>query len=70
MRPTDLALLRTPGVPVLEAEPEPATHTAVGRVRRIARLGAYVKLDLGIASGELVTVHLQRREFEDLAVKA
>jgi sulfate transport system ATP-binding protein len=41
-------------------------HKTVGRVRRIARLGAYVKLDLGVASGELVTVQLTRREFEEM----
>jgi sulfate transport system ATP-binding protein len=39
---------------------------AVGRVGRIARLGAYVKLDLQIATGEVVTVQLTRREFEEM----
>jgi sulfate transport system ATP-binding protein len=38
----------------------------VGRVRRIARLGAYVKLDLEIATGEVVTVQLTRKEFEEM----
>jgi sulfate transport system ATP-binding protein len=41
-------------------------HKAVGRVRRTARLGAYVKLDLEIASGEVVTVQLTRREFDEM----
>jgi sulfate transport system ATP-binding protein len=47
---------------------EPSPHRAVGRVRRIARLGSYVKLDLGLPSGELVAVHVPRREFEDMAL--
>jgi sulfate transport system ATP-binding protein len=41
-------------------------HKAVGRVRRIARLGAYVKLDLEVATGEVVTVQLGRREFDEM----
>jgi hypothetical protein len=45
---------------------EPSAHKAVGRVRRIARLGAYVKLDLEIATGEVVTVQLTRRKFEEM----
>jgi sulfate transport system ATP-binding protein len=43
-------------------------HRAVGRIRRIARLGAYVKLDLDAATGELVTVQLSRREFDAMAL--
>ena len=47
---------------------EPSVHRSVGRVRRIARLGSYVKLDLGIPSGEVVAVHLPRREFEQMGL--
>jgi sulfate transport system ATP-binding protein len=43
-------------------------HRAVGRVRRIARLGAHVKLDLIVPTGELVTVQLARREFDAMAI--
>jgi sulfate transport system ATP-binding protein len=45
---------------------ETSAHKAVGRVRRTAHLGAYVKLDLEIATGEVVTVQLTRREFEEM----
>jgi sulfate transport system ATP-binding protein len=58
------AIVRPHDVRITKGEAAP--HKAVGRVRRIARLGAYVKLDLEIASGEVVTVQLTRREFEEM----
>jgi sulfate transport system ATP-binding protein len=60
------AIVRPHDVRITKGEPLVAGHKAVGRVRRIARLGAYVKLDLEIPSGELVTVQLTRRELEDM----
>jgi molybdopterin-binding protein len=48
---------------------EPSGHRALGRVRRMARLGSYVKLDLEIPSGEIVTVHMPRREFEAMRLE-
>jgi sulfate transport system ATP-binding protein len=45
---------------------EASVYEAVGRVRRIARLTAYVKLGLEIATGEVATVQLTRREFEEM----
>jgi sulfate transport system ATP-binding protein len=41
---------------------------AVGHIRRLARLGAYVKIDLDVATGEQVTVQLDRREFDAMAL--
>jgi sulfate/thiosulfate transport system ATP-binding protein len=64
VRPHDIRVARTHE----PAAGEPSPHRAVGRVRRIARLGSYVKLDLGIPSGEVVAVHLPRREFDDMAL--
>jgi sulfate transport system ATP-binding protein len=58
------AVVRPHDVRVVKASDEPSLHRALGRVKRVARLGAYVKLDLGIPDGEVVTVHLPRREFE------
>jgi sulfate/thiosulfate transport system ATP-binding protein len=72
VRPHDVRVARpTPAdgaAPLGVAGGEPSPHRAVGRVRRIARLGSYVKLDLGLPSGELVAVHVPRREFEDMAL--
>jgi sulfate transport system ATP-binding protein len=62
------AIVRPHDVRLARADAEPSPQRAVGRVRRIARLGAYVKLDLGIPSGEVVAVHVPRKEFEDLAL--
>jgi sulfate transport system ATP-binding protein len=58
------AIVRPHDVRITKGDATP--HKAVGRVRRIARLGAYVKLDLEIATGEVVTVQLTRREFEEM----
>jgi sulfate/thiosulfate transport system ATP-binding protein len=62
VRPHDVRVTRA------RADSEPSPHRAVGRVRRIARLGSYVKLDLGIPSGEVVAVHVPRREFEEMGL--
>jgi sulfate/thiosulfate transport system ATP-binding protein len=62
------AIVRPHDVRVARADAEPSPHRAVGRVRRIARLGSYVKLDLGIPSGEVVAVHVPRREFEEMGL--
>jgi sulfate/thiosulfate transport system ATP-binding protein len=53
---------------VVKADPEPSPNRAVGHIRRIARLGSYVKLDLGLPSDEVVTVHLPRRDFEEMGL--
>ena len=45
---------------------EGAGARAVARVRRIVSLGASVKLDLGLSSGEVVVVQLTRRELEEM----
>jgi sulfate transport system ATP-binding protein len=45
---------------------ESTANREAGRVRRVARLGAFVKVDLAMPSGEVVTVHMPRREFEDM----
>jgi sulfate/thiosulfate transport system ATP-binding protein len=60
------AIVRPHDVRITPSHGETTGSKTVGRVRRIARLGAYVKLDLGIATGELVTVQLTRREFEEM----
>jgi sulfate transport system ATP-binding protein len=60
------AIVRPHDVRITKGEPVTGGHKAVGRVRRTARLGAYVKLDLEIATGELVTVRLTRKEFEEM----
>jgi sulfate/thiosulfate transport system ATP-binding protein len=64
VRPHDIRVARMQE----PTDPEPSPHRAVGRVRRIARLGSYVKLDLGIPSGEVVAVHLPRRQFDDMGL--
>ncbi len=51
------------------AKGEGGAHHEVGRIRRVARLGAFVKIDLELPSGELVNVHVQRAEFEAMAIK-
>jgi sulfate transport system ATP-binding protein len=71
VRPHDVRVAKlTPEGGGVEPGPaaEPSPHRAVGRVRRIARLGSYVKLELGLPSGETVAVQLDRREFENMAL--
>jgi sulfate transport system ATP-binding protein len=46
----------------------PQPRGAIGRVSRVVRLGASVKLDLAVATGELVAVQLSRREFDAMAL--
>ncbi len=60
------AVVRPHEVRVVKAEPEPSANRAVGRVRRVARLGSFVKLDVALPSGEVVIVHMPRREFEEM----
>jgi hypothetical protein len=36
------------------------------RVQQIATLGSYVKLSLETTAGEALTVHMPRREFDDM----
>jgi sulfate transport system ATP-binding protein len=43
--------------------------SAVARVQRIARLGASVKIDLAVPTGELVAVQMSRREFDTMALR-
>jgi sulfate transport system ATP-binding protein len=58
------AIVRPHDIRLAPPSAEPSAHRALGRVQRVARLGAYVKLDLDLPSGETVTVHMPRREFE------
>jgi sulfate transport system ATP-binding protein len=58
------AIVRPHDIRLAPASAEPSAHRALGRVQRVARLGAYVKLDLDLPSGDTVTVHMPRREFE------
>jgi len=60
------AIVRPHDVRLAPAGEEPSANRALGRVRRIARLGSYVKLDLGLPAGEVVTVHMPRKDFEDM----
>jgi sulfate/thiosulfate transport system ATP-binding protein len=60
------AIVRPHEVHVVRADEEPSANRALGRVRRIARLGAYIKLDVGIPSGEIVAVHMARAQFEQM----
>ncbi len=60
------AIVRPHDVSVVKAEDEPSSNRAVGRVRRIARLGAYVKLDVALPTGEVLTVHMPRPQFEQM----
>jgi sulfate transport system ATP-binding protein len=62
------AIVRPHDVRVAKMETEPSANRAVGRVERLARLGAYVKLDLRVPSGETVTVHMPRKELEDMGL--
>jgi hypothetical protein len=63
IRPHDVRLAR-----VESGADELPGSRAVGRIRRVARLGASVKLDLTLPSGDGMTVHMPRREFEDMSL--
>jgi sulfate transport system ATP-binding protein len=45
-------------------------RTAAGRISRMVNLGAHVKLDLALTTGDAVTVHVARREYEVLGLVA
>jgi sulfate transport system ATP-binding protein len=61
------AIVRPHDVRISKTVAGPARGT-LGRVTRVARLGASVKLDLTVHTGELVAVQLTRREFEAMAL--
>lgn len=63
------AIVRPHDVRLVKPDPEPSTHRALGRVRRMISLGAYVKLELTLPSGESMTVHMARREVEAMGLK-
>ena len=60
------AIVRPHDVRVRKAEPR--ANDALGRVRRIAPLGAYVKLDIDLPSGDGLAVHLGNDEFHTLGL--
>jgi sulfate transport system ATP-binding protein len=62
VRPHDIRILPASG-----AAAPTGTITAV--IRRMVSLGAQVKLDLGLSSGDEVTVHVPRREFADMDLR-
>ena len=64
VRPHDIHIARAPDVRTKATK----QHQATGSVRRIVDLGTHVKLDLGLTTQELVTVHMSRKEFETLAI--
>jgi len=47
-----------------------SSRTAAGRISRMVNLGAHVKLDLALTTGDAVTVHVARREYEGLGLIA
>ncbi len=65
VRPHDVRIER----PTTETSDSPEPHRASGRIRRIVDLGTHVKLDLGLTTQEIVTVHVSRKEFGILALK-
>jgi len=64
VRPHDIRIERQPDERANSGEP----HRAIGRIKRIVDLGTHMKLDLGLTTHELVTVHVSRREFEAMAL--
>jgi sulfate transport system ATP-binding protein len=64
VRPHDIRIERASAEPPVLAEPQ----RSIGRIKRIVDLGTHVKLDLGLTTHELVTVHVSRREFETLGL--
>jgi sulfate/thiosulfate transport system ATP-binding protein len=60
------AIVRPHEVHVVRADEEPSANRAVGRIRRIARLGSYVKLDVAIPTDQIVSVHMPRAQFEQM----
>jgi sulfate transport system ATP-binding protein len=45
-------------------------RAAAGRISRMVNLGAHVKLDLALTTGDAVTVHVARREYDSLGLVA
>lgn len=64
VRPHDIRIERASAEQPVLAEPQ----RSIGRIKRIVDLGTHVKLDLGLTTHELVTVHVSRREFETLGL--
>ena len=64
VRPHDIRIERASAEQQVLAEP----RRSIGRIKRIVDLGTHVKLDLGLTTHELVTVHVSRREFETLGL--
>jgi sulfate transport system ATP-binding protein len=64
VRPHDIRIERASAEQPVLAEPQ----RSIGCIKRIVDLGAHVKLDLGLTTHELVTVHVSRREFETLGL--
>jgi hypothetical protein len=64
VRPHDIRIARPQTERDLSTEPQ----RVIGRIKRIVDLGTHVKVDLGLTTHELVTVHVPRREFETLAL--
>jgi sulfate transport system ATP-binding protein len=42
--------------------------STIGRISRMVSLGAHIKLDLALTTGDVVTVHVARREYEGLGL--
>jgi sulfate transport system ATP-binding protein len=64
VRPQDIRIAR----PSAESNKSAELQRTTGRIQRIVDLGTHVKLDLGLTTHELVTVHVSRKEFETLAL--
>jgi sulfate transport system ATP-binding protein len=64
VRPHDIRIERQPVEKASPGEPQ----RAIGRIKRIVDLGTHMKLDLGLTTHELVTVHVSRKEFETLSL--
>jgi sulfate transport system ATP-binding protein len=64
VRPHDIRIERQPVEKASADEPQ----RAIGRIKRIVDLGTHMKLDLGLTTHELVTVHVSRKEFETLSL--
>lgn len=62
VRPHDIRVL-----PNTSAALPTGANNAV--IRRVVSLGAYVKLDLSLPNRDLITVHVPRREFANLALE-
>jgi sulfate transport system ATP-binding protein len=61
VRPHDIRIVRIGSLA--------SAGTTAAHVRRVANLGAHVKMDLGLPGGELLTVHVPRREYAALPLE-